>query len=148
MKTTKSMRDCAYDEITTACSALTFAELYAKVAAALEMTEEEKKAHIGAFYTDLTLDGRFVALTDNNWDLRERHTYEKVHINISEVYSAIEEANAEYQAAAREEGEEDEEGMDEAMDGKLDEEGENGSYQEDEEEKSNGESLESLGINN
>lgn len=147
MKNTKSMRDCAYDEITTACSALTFAELYAKVAAALEMTEEEKNAHIGAFYTDLTLDGRFVALTDNYWDLRERHTYEKVHINISEVYSAIEEANAEYQAAAREDGEEDDEELEE-MDKKLDEDGESVSFQEDEEEKSSGESLESLGINN
>ncbi|MCQ2799157.1 MAG: DNA-directed RNA polymerase subunit delta [Bacilli bacterium] len=148
MKTTKSMRDCAYDEITTACSALTFADLYARVAAALEMTEEEKKAHIGAFYTDLTLDGRFVALTDNNWDLRERHTYEKVHISISEVYSAIEEANAEYQAAAREDGEEEEDELEESMDKKLDEEGENGSFQDEEEEKSTGESLESLGINN
>ena len=62
MKKNKSMRDCAYDELTTAGRSLPFAELYGLVAIDLEMTEEEKAAHMGALYTDLTLDGRFVTL--------------------------------------------------------------------------------------
>ena len=36
------MRDCAYDELTTASRSLPFAELYGLVATDLEMTEEEK----------------------------------------------------------------------------------------------------------
>ena len=57
------------------------------------MSEEEKNARLGTFYTDLTLDGRFVALTDNNWDLRKNHTYDKVHIDYNEVYSEEEDSD-------------------------------------------------------
>ena len=28
------------------------------------------------FYTNLTMDGRFVILPDTKWDLRERHTFQ------------------------------------------------------------------------
>ena len=90
MKKNKSMRDCAYDELTTAGRSLPFAELYGLVAIDLEMTEEEKAAHMGALYTDLTLDGRFVTLDGNVWDLRSRHTSDKVHIAVSDIYDATE----------------------------------------------------------
>lgn len=133
MKTIKSMRDVAFDEITTANRPLSFIELYNLVAVELEMTEEEKAAHIGALYTDLTLDGRFVALTDNTWDLRSRHTYEKVHIDVNDVYSDVEESEVD-----KEEQDENEEKL-------LGEEGEG--FGEEEEEKRSGESLEDLGIN-
>ena len=36
------------------------------------------------------LDGRFVTLGENQWDLRVRHKYESVHIDMSEVYSDVE----------------------------------------------------------
>lgn len=131
MKTIKSMRDVAFEEITTAGHPLSFAELYSLVALELEMTEEEKASHIGALYTDLTLDGRFVTLTDNTWDLRSRHTYDKVHIDVNDVYSAIEEAD------------DDKEEQDENEEKLLGEETEGFG---DEEEKRSGESLEDLGI--
>ena len=41
--------------------------------------------------TQLTLDGRFVTLGENVWDLRIRHTFDKVHIDMNEVYSDDEE---------------------------------------------------------
>lgn len=134
MKTIKSMRDVAFEEITTASRPLSFTELYALVAAELEMTEEEKASRIGALYTDLTLDGRFVALTDNTWDLRSRHTYEKVHIDVKDVYSDVEESEV------------DKEEQDENESKDLGEEQEGG-FGEEEEEKRSGESLEELGIN-
>ncbi len=87
MRKDKCMLDEAYDIVTENGQAISFRELVDKVAANLEMTNEEKLARLGAFYTDLSLDGRFVALTDNTWDLRLRHTYDKVHINVNEVYS-------------------------------------------------------------
>lgn len=126
------MRDVAFDEITTAGHPLSFADLYSLVALELEMTEEEKASHIGALYTDLTLDGRFVALTDNTWDLRSRHTYEKVHIDVNDVYSDVEET------------EEDKEEQDENEEKLLGEEGE--VFEDEEEGKRSGESLEDLGI--
>ena len=81
------MLDEAYDIVVAAGAAMSFMDLMNKVAENLEMSEEEKIARLGAFYTDLSLDGRFVALTNNAWDLRSRHTYDKVHIDVNEVYS-------------------------------------------------------------
>jgi DNA-directed RNA polymerase subunit delta len=89
---------------------LKFQELYAKLAAELEMSDDEKGAHIGQFYTDISLDGRFVCLSDNFWDLRSRHSYDKVHIDMDAAYSVGEEAeqdaedkkeNEEYDAAVQ-----------------------------------------------
>jgi len=71
--------------------ALSFKDLYDEVATRLEMNEDERKARIGHFYTDLSIDGRFVELTDNTWDLRSNHTYDKVHIDVNDVYSDVEE---------------------------------------------------------
>lgn len=87
MRKDKSMLDEAFDIVTENGTPIVFIELVNRVAANLEMTESEKLARLGSFYTDLSLDGRFVALTDNTWDLRIRHTYDKVHINVNEVYS-------------------------------------------------------------
>jgi DNA-directed RNA polymerase delta subunit len=33
------------------------------------------------------LDGRFVFLGDNLWDLRSRQTFDKVHIDMKDAYS-------------------------------------------------------------
>jgi DNA-directed RNA polymerase subunit delta len=91
MDISKSMLEVAYETVAKSKKAMSFADIYAAVASTLKMTDEEKKAHLGAFYTELTLDGRFVALTDNAWDLRSRHTYDKVHIDVNDVYSDVEE---------------------------------------------------------
>ena len=62
------------------------------------------------------LDGRFVTLGENEWDLRARHKFEKVHIDMSEVYSDVEatdedseeeEEEAEYNAPFKEKKEDD-----------------------------------------
>ncbi len=84
-----SMLDVALKILTDAKTSLPFRELYDKIAEELKMTDSEKKENIGIFYTYLTLDGHFVALTDNHWDLRSRHTFDKVHIDVRDVYSEV-----------------------------------------------------------
>ena len=37
---------------------------------------EEKEAKMGQFYTDLTVDGRFVTFSNGKWGLRYRHRFE------------------------------------------------------------------------
>ena len=53
----------------------------------LENVEED----ISFFYTNLTLDGRFVCVGENKWNLRERVTFDKVHIDMNEIYAEEEE---------------------------------------------------------
>ena len=87
----QSMIDVAYAIIKKEGKIFTFKELYNEVASNLEMDDATKIKNIGEFYTQLTVDGRFVALVDNTWDLRERHTYEKSHDeSINEVYKEVE----------------------------------------------------------
>lgn len=136
MRLDKSMIEEAYEILESNKGSLTFKELADKVAEALEMSEEEKKARLGALYTSLSLDGRFVTLTDNTWDLRTRHTYAKVHIDVNDVYTEVEESEED-----SEENEEDGELKDGEDDILGDEEGEEG------EKKMSEEEIESLGIN-
>jgi len=37
---------------------------------------DNKSEKMGQFYTDLTVDGRFVTFSNGNWDLRYRHRFE------------------------------------------------------------------------
>ena len=61
----------------------------AKVAAPEELENVEED--ISFFYTNLTLDGRFVCVGENKWNLRERVTFDKVHIDMNEIYADEEE---------------------------------------------------------
>ncbi len=36
---------------------------------------------IASFYTQLTIDGRFVILSDGKWDLRDRHTHDVLKLD-------------------------------------------------------------------
>ena len=102
MDNTKSMLDVAYTIMSKGKKEMAFATLYEQIAKELTMNEDEKKSHLGEFYTELTLDGRFVALTDNGWDLRARHTYDKVHIDVNDVYSDVEEGDEDEEDEAEE----------------------------------------------
>ena len=86
----KSNLDVAY-EIVKNVESISINDLWNQVAEVQNYTEEEKATKVGKFYTNLILDGRFVNLGDNVWDLRERNTFDKVHIDMSECYSEEEE---------------------------------------------------------
>ncbi len=87
----ESMVDIAYSVLKEKGEIIKFSDLFNEVALRLELTEEQKSDYISNFYTCLSLDGRFVNLGDNEWDLRVNQTYDKVHIDMNDVYSDIEE---------------------------------------------------------
>ena len=47
------------------------------------------------FYTNITLDGRFITVGENAWDLRSRHKFSDVHIDMNDIYSDDEEDDSE-----------------------------------------------------
>lgn len=82
----KSMRDIAYDLLSKKKNPVVFDKLWKEVSEILGLSEEEAKDKIGRFYTHITLDGRFVLLENNTWDLRSRHKFEEITIDMNDLY--------------------------------------------------------------
>ena len=114
----KSLLDLAYDYVSQQTQPSKFADIWAYCIKEAGLSDEEATAKVSRFYTNLMLDGRFVTLGENEWDLRIRQKFEKVHIDMSEVYSDVEtsyddseeeEEEAEYNKAFEDEEEQKEE---------------------------------------
>ena len=97
-----SMLESAFNVLTAEGKEMKFADLWGKVKEDLEISAEEEERRIGHFYTDLSMSGDFVVLGENVWDLRSRHTYDKVHIDVNDVYSDVEERDTDAADAADE----------------------------------------------
>lgn len=89
----KSFLNIAYELVVEKGTSATFNEIWSHIVEESGIDEETAKAKIAQFYTNLTLDGRFVNLGDNVWDLRERHTFEESHIDMKAAYSDTEDVN-------------------------------------------------------
>ena len=86
---TKSMIEAAYDIMSNKKRAVAFAKLWEDVA---KQTGANNDA-VAQFYSDLTLDGRFVQLKDNKWDLKSHRKFSETHIDLSEIELDDEEEN-------------------------------------------------------
>lgn len=53
-------------------------DLFKKIIALLELPESTFDKKIGDYYTLLTTDKRFILLEDGTWDLRSRHSSDKI----------------------------------------------------------------------
>ena len=87
----KSLLDHAYDFVSKSKEPVSFQQIWKYVVEQAGLDEETAARRVSSFYTNILLDGRFVTLGDNNWDLRVRQTFDKVHIDMKDVYSDVEE---------------------------------------------------------
>ena len=85
----KSLIELAYECVSSSKEPVAFAKIWEYVKANSGLSEEELNKKVGQFFTNMMLDGRFVTLGENEWDLRERHTFDKVHIDMRDVYSDV-----------------------------------------------------------
>lgn len=60
--------------------AMNTADLFKKITTLLGLPSSAFEKKIGDYYTTLTTDKRFLLLEDGKWDLRTRHTSDKVII--------------------------------------------------------------------
>ena len=99
----KSLLDIAYEVVASRNDACSFDELWDEVCAqaGVDSGDISKKSR---FYTNIMLDGRFVTLGENKWDLRSRHTFDKVHIDMKDVYSEVETSDDDDEEKQGEEG--------------------------------------------
>ena len=91
----RSMVEVGYELLEKKQGPQKFNKFWKEVSEVLGLSEEEGNEYISNFYTNLTLDERFVLLEDNTWDLRERQSFDKVHIDMNDVYSEIDEEEKE-----------------------------------------------------
>lgn len=98
----KSLIEVAFDVVSSSKSPISFKALWKAVVKEKELSEEQAGERVGQFYTNLLLDGRFVNLGDNMWDLRNRHTFDKVHIDMRDVYSDVDTVDTDEEEEAEE----------------------------------------------
>lgn len=65
-----SFIEIAYDLLVENKQATPFNEIMDVIINALDLSEQEVKSRIAQFYTDMNIDGRFLALGENRWGLR------------------------------------------------------------------------------
>jgi len=73
-----SLIEIAYEIMEERKAAITFKDLTEEIANITGLTEEELKKRIAQFYTDLNIDGRFLAIGDNQWGLRVWYPVDQV----------------------------------------------------------------------
>ena len=96
------MLDIAYDFLSSKSKAVTFKQIWAQVVKQKGLSEDEASNKVSGFYTSLLLDGRFVTLGENKWDLRSRHTFDKVHIDMKDVYGELDSDDTDTEEASEE----------------------------------------------
>lgn len=64
--------------------AMSTKDLFKTITTLLELPSKVFETKIGDYYTTLTTDKRFILLEDGCWDLRDRHTSDKVVIAIDD----------------------------------------------------------------
>lgn len=73
-----SNKDITYYILEGSKKTINTGDLYKKIMKLLELPESSFDAKIGDYYTSLATDKRFILLDDGTWDLRSRHTSDKV----------------------------------------------------------------------
>ncbi len=77
--------DVAYEYLKQAKHSVSFKDLWQEVRTQLNFDDEKAKRKIAQFYTDLSLDARFTALENNEWDLKSHHKFSEVFIDTANL---------------------------------------------------------------
>ena len=64
--------------------AMSTKDLFKTITTLLELPSKVFETKIGDYYTTLTTDKRFILLSDGSWDLRDKHTSDKVVIAVDD----------------------------------------------------------------
>ncbi len=99
------MLDIAYNLIVERGQPVSFKDIWERITKEINQATPERMSR---FYTNLTLDGRFVALGGNMWDLRTNYTFKELYEDIRGVFRDVEEVEEEKEIDPFEEPEEEE----------------------------------------
>ena len=73
-----SNKDITFNLLENSKKTINTADLFNEILKLLELPSSEFDKKIGDYYTALATDKRFILLDDGTWDLRSRHTSDKI----------------------------------------------------------------------
>ena len=73
-----SFIELAHEILVEKKQAMAFEEIVKEIKGLLEISDKEVKSRLLQFYTDLNIDGRFIAMGDNRWGLREWYPVDQI----------------------------------------------------------------------
>ncbi|MFB6466260.1 DNA-directed RNA polymerase subunit delta [Cytobacillus sp. Hz8] len=77
-----SFIEIAYEILEGSKQPVSFNEMMDEIKGILELSENDVRAKIAQFYTDLNIDGRFLALGENRWGLRVWYPIDQIEDEI------------------------------------------------------------------
>ncbi len=113
----KSMVDIAYDYAKQFDEPVPFKDIWEVVVNELGLSEEEAKAKISIFYTNLSLDCRFHSKPDNTWILRSKLSFDDA---TADIFLVKEDLDGDTDEDYEEDEEEEEESEDEEIESEDD----------------------------
>lgn len=85
MSVSQSMTDVAFQYLSKRKKEVEFAKLWAEISKQMKFPEEKLRKKKAQFYSELMLDNRFASIEGNKWDLRNRRTFDEVHVDTSDI---------------------------------------------------------------
>ncbi|OXS55784.1 DNA-directed RNA polymerase subunit delta [Bacillus sp. V-88] len=73
-----SFIELAHEILVEKKQAMAFEEIVSEIKGLLEISDKEVKSRLLQFYTDLNIDGRYIAMGDNRWGLREWYPVDQI----------------------------------------------------------------------
>ncbi|MFZ3589094.1 DNA-directed RNA polymerase subunit delta [Bacillus sp. DJP31] len=83
-----SMIELTYELLAANKQAIPFKDLVKELGKLLGLTQEEVRSRMSQFYTDLNIDGRFLAVGENRWGIRSWYPYDQVEEEVAPVPKA------------------------------------------------------------
>ena len=93
----KALIDIAYDVLSKRRKPIAFKNLWLEVSSEAELSEGEASEQLGRFYSDMSLDPRFVQKDENKWDLKKRYKFAETFVEL-DVESEEDEVDDYYQS--------------------------------------------------
>lgn len=85
----ESLVDVAYSVLKGTKEPIAFSKLFDEVCARAEIDSYKAGEVISSFFTNLSLDGRFVALKNNEWGLRVNYKFDEIKHDLNAFYEDI-----------------------------------------------------------
>lgn len=85
MAVKKPTIEVAFEILSSKKRPVPFQKLFEEVATVAEIPDALKSKKKAQLYSALSMDSRFVSLSENTWDLKSRRSYDEAHVEVESL---------------------------------------------------------------